>query len=112
MRDILITSELFEILDHERQPLSDNLMNYLEENVKMPAAKAFLKDKQEKYLAISRRDISKSPSLKSPEDVANMSDGEKILRKLIEPYKGKIILMDIWGTWCGPCKDALSHSQE
>ena len=112
MRDILITSELFEMLDHERQPLSDNVMNYFEENVKMPAAKAFLKDKQEKYLAISRRDISKSPSLKSAEDVANMSDGEKILRKLIEPYKGKIILMDIWGTWCGPCKEALSHSQE
>ena len=20
--------------------------------------------------------------------------------------------MDIWGTWCGPCKEALSHSQE
>ena len=112
MRDILITSELFEMLDHERQPLSDNVMNYFEENVKMPAAKAFLKDKQEKYLAISRRDISKSPSLKSAEDVANMSDGEQILRKLIEPYKGKIILLDIWGTWCGPCKEALSHSQE
>ena len=40
-----------------------------------------------------------------------MSDGEQILRKLIEPYKGKIILLDIWGTWCGPCKDALSRSQ-
>ena len=41
-----------------------------------------------------------------------MSDGEKILRKLIEPYKGKIILLDIWGTWCGPCKAALAESQE
>lgn len=41
-----------------------------------------------------------------------MSDGEKILRKIIEPYKGKIILVDIWGTWCGPCKMRLSHSQE
>ena len=20
--------------------------------------------------------------------------------------------MDIWGTWCGPCKEALSHSKE
>ena len=78
----------------------------------MPAAKDFLRAQQEKYLAIQRRDISKSPSLKSAEDVANMSDGEKILRKLIEPYKGKIILLDIWGTWCGPCKSALSHSQE
>ena len=50
--------------------------------------------------------------LRPSSDVADMSDGEKILRKIIEPYKGKLILMDIWGTWCGPCKEALSHSQE
>jgi thiol-disulfide isomerase/thioredoxin len=22
------------------------------------------------------------------------------------------VLLDIWGTWCGPCKEALSHSTE
>ena len=112
LRDIILTNEFYNELDNRREPLSERMMQYFDENVKMPAAKAFLKDKQEKYLAIQRRDISKSPSLKSAEDVANMSDGEKILRKLIEPYKGKLILMDIWGTWCGPCKEALSHSQE
>ena len=112
LRDIFIVNELYNKLDHSREPLNDNAVKFLEENVKMPAAKDFLRAQQEKYLAIQRRDISKSPSLKSAEDVANMSDGEKILRKLIEPYKGKIILMDIWGTWCGPCKSALSHSQE
>lgn len=41
-----------------------------------------------------------------------MSDGEQILRKLIVPYHGHLILLDIWGTWCSPCKEALSHSQE
>jgi thiol-disulfide isomerase/thioredoxin len=41
-----------------------------------------------------------------------MSDGEEIFRKLIEPYKGKIILVDFWGTWCSPCRERLKHSQE
>lgn len=111
MRDIITANKLYKWLDHERKPLSETAMQYIEENVKMPAAKTFLQAEQEKYLALQRKDISKSENLKPAEDVADMSDGEQILRKLIEPYKGKIILLDIWGTWCGPCKEALSHSQ-
>jgi len=112
IRDIVIVNKLNAILDHDREPLSDHVMQFLEENVKMPAAKDYINAQNEKYLAIQRRDISNSPSLKSAEDVANMSDGEQMLRKLTEPYRGKIILLDIWGTWCGPCKAALKNSQE
>ena len=112
MRDIIVVNKLSVILEQIREPLTEHVMQFVEENVKMPAAKAFLKAQNEKYLAIQRRDISKSQSIKSAEDVANMSDGEQILRKLTEPYRGKIILMDIWGTWCGPCKAALKNSQE
>ena len=110
--DIIIARGLYKTLDSNRTPLGETVIGYLEDNVGMPAAKDFLRAEQEKYLALQRRDISKSGNLKSADSVADMSDGEQILRKLIEPYKGRIILMDIWGTWCGPCKDALSHSQE
>ena len=111
LRDIIITRQLYKTLDNSRSPLSDFTMQYLEDNIKLPDAKDFLRAEQEKYLALQRKDLSKSENLKSADDVAGMSDGEQILRKLIEPYKGKIILLDIWGTWCGPCKDALSRSQ-
>ena len=112
LRDIIITRKLLRIIDGERKPLNEYTMQFLEKNVSMPEAKALVQAEHEKYLALERRDISKSPSLKSAEDVANLSDGEKILRKIIEPYKGKIILVDIWGTWCGPCKAALAESQK
>ena len=112
LRDIHIACQLYGVIDHLCKPLSDKMMKLVEDEITLPFARKAVLDLNDKYLAIQKRDISKSASLKSADAVKEMSDGEKILRKLIEPYKGKIILLDIWGTWCGPCKAALSHSQE
>ncbi|MBQ7141927.1 MAG: TlpA family protein disulfide reductase [Bacteroidaceae bacterium] len=58
----------------------------------------------------SERHYVDANSLRPSSDVEGMSDGEKILRKLIEPYQGKIIYVDIWGTWCAPCRENLKKS--
>lgn len=113
LRDIVITYQYQQALDREHQPLNDAAMQYFENQVKMPAARSFVYAVQEKFRALAQKDLAKlAGHLKSGTDIANMSDGELMLRQLIEPYKGKFILLDIWGTWCGPCKAALSKSQE
>ena len=112
LRDICIARRLCMQIDNTRMPLYPEIVSWMENEMQLPAAKAAVMELNDKYIAVQRRDLANVSSLKSSDDVKGMSDGEKILRKLIEPYKGKIILVDVWGTWCGPCKAALANSQE
>ncbi|MBO9660867.1 MAG: TlpA family protein disulfide reductase, partial [Chitinophagaceae bacterium] len=40
-----------------------------------------------------------------PGTVCNLSD-------LVKPYAGKIVYLDVWGTWCGPCRVEMSHVKD
>lgn len=41
--------------------------------------------------------------------IDSLVDGKEIFQKLILPYRGRIIYVDIWGTWCGPCMREMEY---
>ena len=110
--DIYMAGIIWNEINNRRIPLPADVIEWAEKNISTPAAINTVLEMQNRYLALQRRALSGSESLKTNDEVKDISDGEKILRKLIEPYKGKLVLVDVWGTWCSPCKRALSHSKE
>ena len=110
LRDIYLARYLYRQIDATRQLAEASIMTFAEQQIQTPAALAAIKAINDKYIAIANKDFANAASLRPSSDVEGMSDGEKIFRKIIEPYKGRIVYLDIWGTWCGPCKSNLKES--
>lgn len=110
--ELFIARELYEQVDNSRRALPKFLLEWMQTKITIPAFRDYVLRHHEMYDALARKDFSNTTSLLSTDKLEGLTEGEQILRELIAPWKGKIILIDVWGTWCRPCKDALAHSQE
>ena len=111
IKDVWLTRQALSHIDHDRTSLLPNIVDTLKAMISNPDCIAMIEKQNNHYLAIENREFDKLV-LKSSDNLADLSEGEALLKKLLEPYKGKFVLLDIWGTWCSPCKEALSHSTE
>ena len=108
--DLALAHRFYWTLNSFRKSLATAALNFALQEIKLPAALDIVKTTNDKYIALEHQDLANAASLRPSTDVENMTDGEKMLRKIIEPYKGRVIYLDVWGTWCGPCKQRLKDS--
>ena len=111
IKDLYLSRMVYDEVDNRHSSLSPAVLDTLKAMTNNPSFIETIEKANSHYLAIENRDFDKLV-LKSSDNLADLSEGEALLKKILEPYKGKFVLLDVWGTWCGPCKEALSHSTE
>lgn len=110
LREILKTKCYYEVLQYTHKELPDSLISKFKKEVTNPSLQSYVLVQQQKYDKVSHKTIEHPESLMPNAPLEGITDGEQLFRKIIEPYKGKVIYLDIWGTWCGPCKDMMQYA--
>lgn len=111
IKDIWLADQVCSEIDRKRVSLHHEAIDTLKALSVYSFGVEIAERLNDKYLALENREFDKLV-LRPSVDLKDMSEGEALLRKILEPYRGKFVLLDIWGTWCAPCKQLLSRSTE
>jgi thiol-disulfide isomerase/thioredoxin len=90
----------------------ENYRKFINENFKNSYVKQLLLSKcdltENKIKEIQSKTLPLNSSLKIAEDVP----GAIFFNQILDEYRGKKLYIDIWATWCGPCKRQLPKTVE
>jgi len=92
-----------------RKPLSIHQQEVFKQKVTNPYLRNYIDAIQKHYGDVANMGVSYDASLKNTENLKEYKDADELLKKLIEPYKGKVIYADFWATWCRGCRENMKY---
>lgn len=111
LRDLWLTKTMHSQLDANHLPFTAAMLNSFKKEVKNPDLIAEVVERTDFYEGVRNKTVSFESSLKNTSHLSEYGDADSLFKALIAPYLGKVIYVDFWGTWCGPCKENMKYSK-
>lgn len=112
LRDVVLAATVIENIDHERMSFPEQVMKECAGLLQFDGMKKAIAAQNDIYVLMENGQIAENSRPKRTVGQDDVKDGEELLRKIVEQFKGQPVLIDVWGTWCVPCKMALQQSKE
>ena len=97
-------------LDGSRKAMHEDNVARFRSWVKNPTLAEPVLQYQERLVKLANMSLDEQLSLMDYDHLKGCETGEELFREIVKPYEGKLVYLDVWGTWCSPCKREMEHA--